>query len=371
MQSQKLRDHVDTPVSLIYIKLNSNTMNTICKHKRYSIIFLILLCSMQISNGQDVQFSQFYANVMHINPAFAGSAHSMRAVAHQRLQWPGLSAKFTTSSILVDNYFSKTGSGVGVLFLKDFQGTNRISSSEIRLQYAQEVNINSKFSVRAGAEINYVDRFLNYTYLTFPDQFNDNGFTDNPTEEPFGANRVDFFDIGLGGMIYSENFWLGIATHHINRPEQSFYDHGSRRLPAKFSFVAGYKFMIQQGRPRSNAPTKDIFITPTIHYKFQDKSDQLDLGIYGLYHRLLLGGWYRGMPLLKEYRRGIQNNESVVLLIGYKVHPISISYSYDFTLSKLARVGTGGAHEINISYVHTWPPKRKKIIKKLPCPDFR
>ncbi|MBO9700917.1 MAG: type IX secretion system membrane protein PorP/SprF [Sporocytophaga sp.] len=332
---------------------------------------LILFCSIRFSYAQDIQFSQFYANVLYLNPAFAGSAHSVRAIAHQRLQWPGLEARYTTSCVSIDNFFNRTGGGLGLMFLKDWQGTKRISSTEIRMQYAQEINLSPKLSARAGAEINYINRYLNYSYLTFPDQFNDDGFTNTQTKEPFGATQKGFFDMGVGTMLYSEYFWVGFSAHHVNTPDQSFYGNGSD-LPAKFALIAGYKFMLEKGKTKGDIPSdEDVYVTPTIHYKSQGKSDQLDLGVYGLYHRLLLGGWYRGIPLLKHYRVGIQNNESVVLLIGYKVHPISISYSYDCTVSDLTRAGTRGAHELNITYVYHWPPKRRKPYRKLPCPTFK
>jgi type IX secretion system PorP/SprF family membrane protein len=338
----------------------------------YKIVLGILLFSVvRNSYAQDIQFSQFYANVLYLNPAFAGSAHSARAIAHQRLQWPGLEARYTTSGVSIDNYFNKMGGGVGLMVLKDWQGTKRISSTEIRMQYAHEIHLTPALSARVGAELNYINRYLNYSYLTFPDQFNDDGFTNTQTKEPFGTSQKSFMDIGAGGMLYSEYFWVGFATHHINTPDQSFYGSGSK-LPAKFSFIGGYKFMIRKGKTTGDKPSdEDVYVTPTVHYKSQGKSDQLDVGVYGLYHRLLIGGWYRGIPLLKHYRPGIQNNESVVFLVGYKVHPISISYSYDTTVSELTRAGTRGAHELNITYLYQWPPKRRKPYRKLPCPTFK
>src|SRR5690349_19985497 len=109
-----------------------------------SCIFISVDC-----NSQDIQYSQFYANVLYLNPAFAGNAHALRGIFHQRLQWPALDAKYITSHLSVDNYFTKANSGLGLMVYKDWQGSNTIASLEGALQYAYELNITPKYAFRA------------------------------------------------------------------------------------------------------------------------------------------------------------------------------------------------------------------------------
>lgn len=334
------------------------------------IVLGIMLLAAPLSNAQDIQFSQFYANVLYLNPAFAGSAHATRGILHQRLQWPSLEARYITSSFSADYFFRQTGSGVGLMFFKDWQGSDHISSTDFSLLYAQEVNISPTHSLRAGVQGGYVGRYANYAKLTFPDQFNDNGYARHSTSEPFGSNKINYFDVSLGGIFYSNTYWVGFSSHHINTPNQSFYGKHSN-LPVKLTLIGGYKVIFEEVDNRTGRSVgRDVFITPTFHYKFQGKSDQVDVGVYSQYDRLLLGYWYRGIPLLKRYKKGYQNNESMVLLAGFKVSGLSFAYSYDFTVSKLASAITGGSHEINITYICNWPAKRKKNFKKLPCPHF-
>ena len=42
------------------------------------------------AGAQDVGFSQFYANPLYLNPAFAGSQVAPRISLTYRAQWPGL-----------------------------------------------------------------------------------------------------------------------------------------------------------------------------------------------------------------------------------------------------------------------------------------
>lgn len=343
------------------------SVKSLCRKTGLSIFYI--LCFNFIGYAQDIQFSQFYANVLYLNPAFAGSSHQTRLIGHQRLQWPRLDAKYITSSFSVDHFFTKSKSGLGLMILRDVQGSNTISSTELSLQYSYELIISSKLAFRAGAQGTYASRYINYNYLKFPDQYTVDGFTGQATQEPFGYNQVNYFDVSIGGILYSEHFWSGLSVYHINTPNQSFYGDVSH-LPMKFMFVGGYKFYLSKNTSRSNTENTDITLTPTFNYKSQGRSDQLDLGLYGLYHRTMLGVWYRGIPV-KHYHKGLQNNESIVFLVGWKYKGLQLGYSYDFTVSKLNVGRTGGSHEINITYVFSRPPKKKKVLKKIPCPDFK
>ncbi|WMJ73024.1 type IX secretion system membrane protein PorP/SprF [Cytophagaceae bacterium ABcell3] len=321
------------------------------------------------SFSQDVQFSQFYAVPTHLNPAFAGSAHMSRGIFHQRVQWPALDARYITSLASTDFWFQEYRSGVGIYAMQDFQGQNNISSTDIHVQYAYEIPVNDLLTIRTGLQGGYVSRTLNYSRMTFPDQFTNDGLSPGSVSQDMLPNgRNQFVDIGSGVMLYNDNFWFGYSALHMNRPNQSFLD-GVSRLPVKHAFVAGYKFLLNHSKYNSSVyKTRPFSITPTVHYKFQGKSDQVDLGVYALYDQVIAGVWYRGIPV-KQYLPDLHNNESMVVLFGYKFDNISISYSYDFVVSRLSRARAAGAHELNITYLHK-RKNRKKPMKRLPCPSF-
>jgi hypothetical protein len=96
------------------------------------------------------------------------------------------------------------------------------------------------------------------------------------------------------------------------------------------------------------------------------------VGIYTNYKIFVLGGWYRGLPI-KPYKKGMSNNESIVVLTGFRYKGLNIGYSYDLTISQLASA-TGGSHEISLAYDFASGKQGKKKlagrIRKLPCPQF-
>ena len=340
--------------------------NARAKINRIIYLLIFLFQCAGTSFAQDIQFSQFYATPLYLNPAFAGSAHMHRAISHNRLQWPGLEARYYTSLLSVDTYLPQYNSGFGLIGYFDNQG-GRIKSTRIAAQYSYEVTLSPNLFFRPGLEVGYLSRKLDYSQLIFSDQVTDTGILTSP-ETP--SDRVHMVDISSGALIYSKQFWFGISGHHLNRPNQSFLGETSR-LPTKLAFVSGYKIKIGGNYGSNSMQESAWYIIPTAHYKLQGKSDQFDVGLYGLKDIFLAGVWYRGIPL-KFYEREdnrFHNNESLVFLAGIKIQSLSVGYSYDWVVSRLSRATTNGAHELNITYVFDGAG-RKRIPKRLPCPSF-
>jgi type IX secretion system PorP/SprF family membrane protein len=343
--------------------------------KYYKIIIstiIIFSGTLTVSQSQDIQFSQFYAVTPYVNPAFVGGAHTFRGMLHGRYQWPGIDAKYVTGLVSLDHFFEKYNSGVGLMVLQDQQGLNDIKSTKINLQYSYELPITKAFSIRAGLMGGYGNQAINYSKLYLPSQ------VDNQTGDPDmgggvagSANQKGYFDIGSGLLGYTERLWGSVAFHHMNRPSMTLFGQDDKAtLPMKTSFTGGYKIPLRSGSHMAYLHDADnVYLTPTAHYKMQGKGDQLDLGLYLTYNQLLLGGWYRGIEF-KRISDKVYNSESMVGMLGWIFYNWSIQYSYDFTVSTLTRAGTGGSHEINITYVYHKPQNKHKPMKRLPCPDF-
>ena len=335
------------------------------------VLFILIVLSGSLfsrTNAQDVQFSQFYAVTPFINPAFAGGAGALRAMIHGRYQWPGLDARYVTGLVSVDNYFHKYNSGLGGYILQDQQGLSDMVSTNVNLLYSYELTLTKQVSVRAGLQGGYNSTSINYEHLYYPSQI-DQTTGQTPTQGiGLPSSRKQYFDVGSGLLVYSSRLWGGVSAHHMNQPSNSFYDDPNAVLPVLWDVIGGVKIPIRSGGHMAYLHEEDnIFLTPTAHYKAQGKSDQMDIGLYLTYNQFMIGAWYRGLPL-KQYQ-SLPNSESMVFNIGWLYNDWSFGYSYDLTVSKLARSGTGGAHEINITYTHHKSNKHK-TMKRLPCPDF-
>jgi len=348
----------------------------------YKSLITIFLCIMLFApervTAQDPQFSQFYAAPLYLNPAFAGATQQTRVGLNYRNQWPAIDANFVTFSAYIDHFIESKNSGVGLLLMRDTEGQAGLQSTSAALQYAYQLYLTEWLTFRPGFQVAWFNRNVNFSDLTFGDQFNPiTGDIENPSVESFGTTSKNFLDLSAGGIFYTKNIWLGFTANHLNKPNQAFEDDANpRELPIKYSFHGGIKIEFTPGTMGSGlyAKPQERSLTPTFQYKSQGEFDQLDMGLYLTLEPIIFGVWYRGLPT--KGIEGFSNNESIVMLVGFtkkggKGDALNVGYSYDYTISQLG-ASSGGAHELSLSY--SWsnkdPRKPPKNVMQIPCPDF-
>ena len=318
-------------------------------------IFLLGIESIQ---AQDPLYSQYYAAPMYLNPALTGSSNSPRFTLNYRNQWPGLSANYVTTSFAAEHYIDKYNSGVGLLFTTDNQYAD-LSTTNIGLLYSYNQTITDNISARFGLQTSYNTRGIGNKWdrFTFGDQLDQNGnVTGGATNDPVAAinnPKINYIDFSTGTIVYNDNFWAGIGVKHINRPVYNFISSSEDvRLPMMFSVHGGYKFFLPNGAidfGLGNEIDKEKSISPSFLYEKRGPYQHLDIGCYLTYASMILGVWYRGLPLFNPDKSGSTRNVASVFMLGYRQENITFGYSYDANLlSKLNN--TGGAHEISISY---------------------
>ena len=331
--------------------------------KRVITILITLFCAL--SFGQDAHFSRFYSNSLYLAPSFAGSAGKNRIALSYRNQWAEVETGYKTYSVSYDHHFSKLNSGIGVLLLNDVAGSGNLSSMNVGLLYSYDFNINHKVHIRPGMHLMYTQRGIDFQKLTWGDQMSAVGNAPS-TAEPISYSSVGDIDFSASILAYSDRFWGGIAVDHLLSPNQSLYyneyEEGNlASVPLKVQAFGGSKHIVNQTLLRP-IPT---IIQLAFLYKQQDKFSQLDLGFYYYYNPLVLGIWYRGIPIINNNSK----NDAVILLVGLKTKNMNIGYSYDFTVSRLV-TSTGGSHEISLAYTFEKPSKKRRPKKMVPCPEF-
>ncbi len=119
--------------------------------------------------GQDPQFTQFYANPLYLNPAFAGTARCPRVVLNYRNQWPALSGTFVTTSASYDQDVRGIMGGLGLLVTNDQAGKGTLTTTTASGIYSYTQAINRKFSIKVGFQATYFQKSLDWNKLTFGD----------------------------------------------------------------------------------------------------------------------------------------------------------------------------------------------------------
>jgi len=312
-------------------------------------IFAIFIGSWAFS--QDPQFTQFYANPIYLNPAFAGSNGCPRFNLNYRNEWPSLSGNYVTYSASYDQYFKNISGGIGVIATHDQQGQGTIYTSSLGLIYSYHLKVNRKFSMLFGAKAAMTNKYLDWDKLTFGDMIDPRrGFIYATGDVPRGGN-VYFFDASAGVVGYSKHFFFGFAANHLNRPNESVII-GNSQLPMRFTGHMGAEIKLGSKSQYNNSTS----IMPNVIYQYQNGFQELALGTYIKYGVFTAGAWYR-------------NRDAFILSIGVNTGKFKVGYSYDVTVSKLNNGVSGGSHEISLGFNLNCKDK-PVTFRTISCPSF-
>ena len=137
--------------------------------------FLLILSAT--ANAQDPAFSQFYANPIYLNPAFAGASPGgcPRTTLNYRDQWPGIGRTYVTYSVAYDQHVNSLGGGLGIIVAQDRSGAGNLNTTHASLLYSYHLEVTRKFSIKAGFEASYRMINLDWTDLTFGDMIDSGG----------------------------------------------------------------------------------------------------------------------------------------------------------------------------------------------------
>jgi type IX secretion system PorP/SprF family membrane protein len=334
--------------------------------KRVLLFFLIL--TTVAADAQDPQFTQFYANPLYLNPAFAGSARCPRVNINYRNQWPALKETYITTSASYDQHFDAINGGIGLMFLNDKAGEGTITTTNIGGMYAYQLNVNRKFSMRFGLQATYVQKRLDFSKLNFGDQIDPRyGFV-YPTQEIRPNESRNFMDFSGGVIGYTNTVYGGFAVHHLTEPDEAFIVKGTSKLPRKYTAHFGAMLPIgdtysRGSRGRINRD-EGTFISPNVLYQQQGSFNQLNLGMYILHSPIVGGLWYRGNFGGDKF----MSSDSFIALVGLQKGIFKFGYSYDVTVSALSNA-TGGSHELSVGLQFECRPKKKRF-RAISCPSF-
>ncbi|HEX8039239.1 MAG TPA: type IX secretion system membrane protein PorP/SprF [Chryseosolibacter sp.] len=331
-------------------------------------ILVVMLFFSSLARAQDPEFSQYYAAPLHLNPAFSGTSVDHRFIANYRNQWPNISRAFQTYAFSYDYNLDQYNSGLGFLLVADKAGSADLKSTQFNFQYAYKVKLSDKFVLSSGLNFGLGSRTIDFNKLVFYQQLDFSQGGDNlpPPPSNLDVQGETYFDFGAGILLYSRKVWLGFSTAHLNTPNRSLIDEETR-IPVKTSVHGGVRIPLYHGVFKRE---RTASIAPSFVYKQQGNFDQLDLGTYFFYEPVVVGFWYRGIPIQQNAKDNI-SQDAVVVVLGFQLSNVELSYSYDVTVSELGPI-SGGAHEVSLKFkieLATQVKKRKKE-RFIPCPTF-
>ena len=348
---------------------------------RLFVLSALILMGMatQEVRAQDPHFSQFFANPIYLNPAYAGSVVCPRITTNFRHQWPS-ATKYTTYSASYDQHISAISGGIGVLFLGDRAGTGTISTNAISLIYSYKADLTRKVAMRIAVQATFQQKSIDYTNALFADMIDPRSGFVLETKEKLETYKKGIADFSTGIAFYSDKYYGGVAVHHFTQPKESFYNSNGTetRIPMKISGNFGALLDIKK-QLRREKNIGDMSISPNVIFQYQNRFAKdtgsasysyINVGLYYTFYPMVVGLWYRNGLL----RDGQYTNrpESVIFLAGIEYSFFKIGYSYDFTIpgnKAVPKMNTGGAHEISVQFKLPCPVKERRV-RHINCPKF-
>ena len=335
-----------------------------------SWLFILLFLVSKGLQAQDVQYSQFYANPLFLNPAFAGSTEMTRVGANFRNQWPALDESFVAYTAYVDIFSERFQSGFGLIVSGARESFTQSQINEVGLVYSYRLRLGENSYLHAGAQGSFVSRDVLFDRVVLGTQLDiDKGIIIGQPGGGFeGDSQQRTADLHSGLLYYDSKFWLGISAFHLFTPEISYLEADGNQLPIKYSAHGGVKFGLSPGNINDffNNTNQERSLSIAFNYKSQGVYSQLDLGTEFYFEPIVLGVWYRGLPT----KYSLPNNEALIGLLGIELESgLDLGYSFDFSISKLGFNNSGGAHEISMRYTFSSKDPRKKYYA--PLPSFR
>lgn len=331
--------------------------------KKCLVVFMMLMVAWSIGKAQDPEFSQYYANPLYLNPAYAGSTECGRLGLNYRNQYPSLSNAYVTYNVSYDQSMPKISSGFGFLIMSDAQGDGGLIRTSAAAFYSYNLKVSKAVNIRFGAKGAYYQEKLNWNKFTFASQIDPTTGNINPDsgEPPPPKDNISVVDFSAGlVMNYTDKFFAGVAVDHLTQPSLSFYNDDNSKLPMKITVNGGVLINATSGG-LGNAYGGDLIIQPNVLYMQQENFHQLSAGLYINKYPFVVGTWFR---------HNFQNPDAVVALFGITYNNLRIGYSYDFTVSQIGDKA-GGAHEISFAWDFClYKESARKHIKAIKSPSF-
>ena len=323
--------------------------------------------------GQDVYYSQAFANRQAQNPAWIGILDDYSGTLTFRNQFPQLAGTFETVQAGGEWRIPKPGlhQAVGVLIAQDRTGAVGYTRLQASAQYAYHTRLTRDVALSGGASLGYGRQRVGYDNFTFGDQYGADGTYQGATAEQLAGNypAQSFLLLGVGAVLYADNAWLSVAGQNLTQPDLGF--RGQSRLPLSVSVSAGYKLFVQRPVGTGVAERREISFVPTATYTRQGSSQRTEGGLYFIARPITLGALLRNIV-----GPGSAHAQQVAVAVaGVEFGDFRLGYAYDVGLSALA-ADLGGAHEITLTIrafdklESAFRRLKRRAYPAAPCPSF-
>lgn len=319
-------------------------------------ILLWLICLIPVfSWGQDIHLSQFFEAPLWRNPSLAGIFQGdFRAQGVYRTQWGSVTVPYRTGSFNTE-YKMPIGDAndfltIGGQIMYDVAGTTSFKTTHVLpvINYHKSLSGDKNTYLSLGFMGGIVQRSIDRSKITTNSQYDGTGY--NPTldinesltdyNRTYGDASVGLsFNSGFGDSEY-DNYFIGVAYHHFNRPTNSFYRDPSIELNPKWVYSFGLRFGI----------TPQAYLTVQADHTQQGTYNETLAG--GLVGFALNGYDFTESTYSLHLGAFMRWKDAIIPVVKLDFKPFSAAFSYDINTSSLRTASQGrGGFELSLSYI--------------------
>ena len=306
---------------------------------KFKLLVVQVFFAVALLHAQDPHFTQFSAAPFTVNPAYTGVFNgTARFMSNYRQQWGNLVDPFTTTVVAGDVKVGQIDSdkdqhpfNIGIQLMQDksMAGAFKSNYGGLTASYHVSLDAAESQSIGAGLSINYGNRRIDFSDISFDRQFTSGGYNLSlPSGEAAMQNMKPFYSIGAGLLFKSSNpisgtfFEAGFSGYHFNKPIQTVFDDPNQVLPIRWSgqvtfqqYISDVNLLNIRGLYQQQADVSYLLAGVSYARLFGD-ADQNMIGA---------GIWYR-------------SGESFAPYTFIETNGIQIGFSYDINYNNLKKV---------------------------------
>lgn len=301
--------------------------------KKYKIFLGVLMMISGVLQAQSYHFSQFFSTPLLTNPANTGLIDGpYRVGSNLRSQGKAGSNPYFTGyvsgdvSLLKNSLLKGHKAGIGMFLMNDKSLGGAYQTNSVGLSAAYHVGLDQygDNSIGLGFQGTYNQRRLDYSRLSFGNQFGGNGYDPSlPIGENLNGTNRAYFDANVG-MVYNANlqdksFFVGGSVYNVLKHKDNLVA-DEFKMPTRYVLQAGaqvfvgefgkvYFSLTNMGQAKANETT--VGGAFGLQLSERDIKNEVNFGL-----------WYR-------------HKDAVIPYVGYYYEGFQIGLSYDYTVSSL------------------------------------
>lgn len=329
--------------------------------KRVLLLLIMGMGMIQQLKAQDPTFTQYWANPIYLNPAFAGANGVMRVTMAHRNQWSYVPGQYVTNTASIDmKSCNFPNVGLGLIAMQDNEGQGMLKTTMAGFIFNYMIQAPGRYQISMAIQPSVISKSVNWDKLIFSDQLDPVFGNVRPTaaEKP-PSDGVTFTDFSAGFMwrffssvkhrddLYSN---VGVAINHIFEPNESLLLQDSK-LPLRLTVHGGTMITISNYKAK-----KKMVAVPNMKLEFQRFVDEglfkniseFDAGIFVLRQPVIMGLNYRA-----NTNWNFKNGKSLSVILGLKgifanSFNYMLAYSYDINVAGMDHQNIG-TQELTLS----------------------